>query len=377
MPSPTTSHPTAPPGAILISHGFQSNYERGFTNGLAANNCAITLIASDRTDFAGLDPRVCCRNLRGSQEENRPRWNKALNLVRYHLRLLAFALTHRQSNFHVIGLLTPFLLAGLLEGAWFRLFCRQYILTVHNLLPHDRETRINHWLYRLAYRLPHHLVVHTARMKEALVSDYGIASEKILIMEHGIEPWSQAPTFETPATPCEGPLRLLFFGKVAHYKGLDLLLSALNQSRLDFELTIAGTCSDPVLESQLQQQIASHRLAHGIHWQNQFVPEDQLPQLFLESDALVLPYRHIDQSGVLFQALRYGLPMVATDVGSFAHYISAAVGEICPANSIEALREALERMHHRHKLISRSSIAAIGHTYFWDRTTKAVIPLYA
>jgi glycosyltransferase involved in cell wall biosynthesis len=39
------------------------------------------------------------------------------------------------------------------------------------------------------------------------------------------------------------------------------------------------------------------------------------------ADVLVLPYKEIFQSGVLFLAYSFGLPVVATDVGSFREEI--------------------------------------------------------
>ena len=82
---------------VLVSHGFQTNYERGFTNGLADAGVAVTLVSSDRTDYAGLRPGIHTVNLRGSQEEDRPGWAKALNMLRYHLGLCAYVLWRRQA----------------------------------------------------------------------------------------------------------------------------------------------------------------------------------------------------------------------------------------------------------------------------------------
>jgi len=48
------SGPLSPTPVICVSHGFQTNYERGFCNGLAACGVAVTLISSDRSDTAGL-----------------------------------------------------------------------------------------------------------------------------------------------------------------------------------------------------------------------------------------------------------------------------------------------------------------------------------
>src|SRR5208337_1565687 len=47
-----------------------------------------------------------------------------------------------------------------------------------------------------------------------------------------------------------------------------------------------------------------------------FIPDEETEVYFKAADVLVLPYRHIYQSGVLFLGYSFGLPVVAADVGS-------------------------------------------------------------
>ena len=48
----------------------------------------------------------------------------------------------------------------------------------------------------------------------------------------------------------------------------------------------------------------------------EFIPDDETEVYFKAADVLVLPYRHIYQSGVLFLGHSFGLPVLAADVGS-------------------------------------------------------------
>ena len=60
---------------------------------------------------------------------------------------------------------------------------------------------------------------------------------------------------------------------------------------------------------------------------------------------LVLPYRHISQSGVLFLALSQGLPVVATRVGALPEVLcDGESGLLVPPESPEALSQALVRL---------------------------------
>lgn len=360
---------------VLVSNGFQTNYERGFTNGLADAGVAVTLVSSDRTDYAGLRPGVRTVNLRGSQDERRPKWAKALGLLRYHLGLCAYALLRRRTVWHVTGLIYPPLIYGVIEGVWFRIVCWRYVLTVHDLLPHDRHTRINHLLNGLSFRLAHRLVVHTDRMREELTKRFGVNPEKVTVMEHGIEPLASLPQ-AVKDTHANHPLRLLFFGVVKQYKGLDILLDALQTTSVNFSLMIVGYCPDKSLEHDLRARMAAHRMAGSITWRNEFISEAEVEGLFTHADVLVLPYRHIDQSGVLFQALRYGVPVVATRVGSFAQYITETIGETCQPDNVDDLRQAIERISARRTALSREQIAVIGRGYEWQRTVQALAVAY-
>lgn len=360
---------------VCLSHGFQINYERGFCNGLAAQGAAVTLVSSDRTDRTNLLPAVRTVNLRGSQDEDRPRWLKAANQLRYHLAVMAYALLRRRATLHVIGLLVPLVWCGVLQGLWFRLVCRRYVLTVHDVLPHDAHTEWNHRLCRIAYRLPHRLVVHTPRMRDTLVADFGIAAANIVVMEHGIEPRANRGPEAAPQTDPALPL-LLAFGIVVPRKGTDILLEALRGLSFPVRLVIAGHCPDAMFRAQLKALIAAHPLRERIEWLDRFVREDEVEALFTEAAVALLPYHYIDQSGVLFQALRFGTPVVATKVGQFERYVGADVGELAEPGDADSLRQALERWGARRQALSREHIAAIGRGYEWPITVLALRAAY-
>lgn len=362
---------------LLVSHGFQTNYERGFANGLAAHGLAPTLVGSDRSDAAGLSPRVRLLNLRGSQDEARPRAQKALNLLRYHLRLMAHVLTHRRATVHMIGLIEPAWLHGIAEGLLFRLAAARYVLTVHDVLPHDRHTTWNQRLSRWTFRLADRLVVHTPVMREKLVRGYGVDPARIVVMEHGIEPLDALPApVRPPAAAATARPQLVFFGIVKEYKGLDLLLDALAAAPLDVDLRIVGACLDAPLVADLEARIARHPRREHIRWRNAYVGEAEVTELFGSADALVLPYRHIDQSGVLFQALRHGVPIVATDVGAFAHYVTPELGELCPPEDVPALAAAIGRLVARLPQVDRQRIRDRARHYEWPTTVKALAAAY-
>ncbi len=362
-------------GVVLVSGGFQPNYERGLANGLAAQGARVTLIASDSSLVHSLHPGVRPINLRGSQSPTRSKWAKALNLLRYHLRLGTWLAWHRPEVVHMFGLIEPPWLAGILQGLGLRLTAQRYVLTVHNMQPHEGQTACQARAYRRACRLAHVCVVHTERMARDLALEHGVPPERIVVMRHGLDPLPTPPP-PRPVAPPGSSLRLLAFGNLSPYKGLDLLLEALRLLPPRFALHIAGHCHDDALRRQIRTQLADHPAAARITWHDGYVPEDEVPALFADADLLVLPYRRIDESGVRFQAMRYGVPVVAARVGSLADEVSPPIGIGFEAGRADALAQALLEFESRRHECAAEAIRALAVPYSWQNTVPALRAAY-
>lgn len=117
-------------------------------------------------------------------------------------------------------------------------------------------------------------------------------------------------------------LHLLFFGQIKKVKGLDLLLSALNDSRLgdiNVKLTIAGK---PWHEDFAAYEKLIEPIASMVRCDLNFIPEEKAERYFEEADVIVLPYREIFQSGVLMKAMSHGRVVIASDLEPFREIIT-------------------------------------------------------
>jgi glycosyltransferase involved in cell wall biosynthesis len=113
---------------------------------------------------------------------------------------------------------------------------------------------------------------------------------------------------------------ILFFGRIRRYKGLEYLIDAfrrLPRVGQDYRLVIAGQAdmADPYWAS-IFHQIRKDQQTGGVLLNLEFIPDREVESYFKAADVLVLPYRNIYQSGILFLALSFGLPVLASDVGS-------------------------------------------------------------
>jgi glycosyltransferase involved in cell wall biosynthesis len=113
-----------------------------------------------------------------------------------------------------------------------------------------------------------------------------------------------------------GKLRLLCFGRLLPYKGLDLLSDALGRllPRPDMEVRVVGSGPESAALAEL-------RRLPGVSVENRWVAEDEVGPLIAWSDAVVLTHREASQSGVAAAALAAGRWIVATRVGGIAEQL--------------------------------------------------------
>lgn len=369
---------------VLLSNGFQTEYECGFANGLARNGLRTLLVCSDELLRGRLEPGVTALNLRGSQDPRRHPLAKTVNIIRYWAATIRLLRRQTPRVVHLIGLFTlPSAVAGLLEAVVLRLVARRFVLTVHNLLPHDAHDGFNRRVYRLIYRLPHTLVVHTRGMRDELQRDFGVPPDRIVVVELGIDrifppsagqrDWLRQQCGLDSLRPI-----VLFFGNVARYKGLDLLVQAFERLTVDTSavLVIAGRCRDETLRQELQAQVAPLLTVRRAFWFDGFVPEEHVLHYFHGADLLVMPYRHIDQSAVVFMALATGLPVVATDVGSLGDYVPLTGGRMVRPGDPAALAAAIEAMLPHAREIDREHVVRQARRFLWVQTVRPLLTVY-
>ena len=178
------------------------------------------------------------------------------------------------------------------------------------------------------------LAALTAHVGERLIAQGLAGPDKRPLLRLSLPPMP----FEMPAAEGrrEGPLRLLMFGRLRAYKGLDLLagaLSALGPTPL-LEVRVVGSGPDGDELRQLQA-------LNGVTVENRWVAEDEIGALLAWSDAVVLPYREASQSGVASAALAAGRWVVATRVGGLPEQLAGSPRAILCDPDVEGLASGL------------------------------------
>ena len=143
-----------------------------------------------------------------------------------------------------------------------------------------------------------------------------------------------------PRLPAPAQCRLLFFGIVRPYKGLDVLLRALAGAPAHVTLTVAGEFWGGT--EQTEKLIADLGLRDRVTLRPGYLPATAIPALFAAADALVLPYREATASQNALLAFAHGVPVITTTAGALAEPVRDGVdGLTCAPDDAEDLLRAL------------------------------------
>ena len=246
---------------------------------------------------------------------------------------------------------------------------RPRLLTAHDVLPREPRPGQLRGQKRLYERMDA-IVVHSEHGRRRLIEEAGVAAERIEVIPHGaFTHLAELPPSELPRELRDadaGEPVVLLFGLLRPYKGLDVLLDAW-RGVTGARLWVVGR----PFGVELPQDPPP-----GVTFVPRFVSDAEVAALFRRADVAVLPYREIDQSGVLFTALAFGTPLVLSDVGGFPE-IDAA--EHVPAGDPQALRDALQRLvgdPQRREELAAASRRAAAERFSWDTIARRHLALY-
>jgi glycosyltransferase involved in cell wall biosynthesis len=246
---------------------------------------------------------------------------------------------------------------------------RPLVLTAHDVLPREpRRGQLS--AQRRLYEHFDAVVVHSEHGCARLSGELGIDPDGVHVIPHGVFAHLADVPPQPPPFPTEKPV-VLCFGLMRPYKGIDVLLDAWRGIE-DAELWIAGM---PRMDITHLREIAPP----NVRFVPRFITDSELPAYFQRADLVVLPYREIDQSGVLFTALAFGKPLLLSDVGGFPEVAATGAARIVPAGDPAALREALQELigdpAALAAMASRAREAAEG-KYSWAMIARRTLDLY-
>jgi glycosyltransferase involved in cell wall biosynthesis len=143
----------------------------------------------------------------------------------------------------------------------------------------------------------------------------------------------------SPRQSTEQP-KLLFFGRITAYKGLEVLLQAYQQliKTHNAQLMVVG-------EGNLNPYRSLLDGVPQVQLINKWLSEEEIAAIFNQANIVVLPYTAASQSGVLPIAASFGLPVIATRVGGIPEQIEhETTGLLVEPGSVTELVAAIQRL---------------------------------
>jgi len=139
-------------------------------------------------------------------------------------------------------------------------------------------------------------------------------------------------------------LKLLFFGRIGKYKGVEQLAEAVSllDDTIVEHLTIAGK---PLYKFVIKSNPKIHQITG-------WLSNEVIVELFNSHDVLVLPYHSASQSGVAALGIAAAMPMICTSVGALPEQL-AENEAVWALPTPESLAEAISMLSNKPALFNQ------------------------
>ena len=167
---------------------------------------------------------------------------------------------------------------------------------------------------------------------------------------------------------------LMFFGLIREYKGLDILIHAMEEIKdklENFTLLIVGECYGD--EKKYTDLINNAGITDNVQCHFSFIPDNEVGKYFSASDVIVLPYKTASQSGIVQIAYHYDTPVIVSNVGGLPEIVDDGKTGFCVEPNPSSFADAIRLFYSiQDKESFRSNIAEYKKRFSWDVMVKTV-----
>jgi len=365
---------------MVDAGGFSPPYDYALTDALRSRDVNVTLVEPSGTRALWQDPDAVSDEARARFRSVSRVWKGAKHARGMHA-LLRQIERERPDIVHFQWLPLPVVDSALIRRLHRRV---PLVFTMHNssLFHGAASSGLQGWKVNEAYAAFDRIIVHSEYGRASALTAGRATSSQLVNIPHGA--FSHYAKLVSPESiRRSGPTSLLFAGTIKPYKGLDVLLRALAvaakaTSEPTMRLVVAGSPGMPM--GPLTGLATSLGIDSLIEWRLRHQSERELAAAMASADAVVLPYREIDQSGVLLAAVAMNRTVVASRIGGIPEIIKDDVnGLLVPPGDAEALGLALAQVSSSQEFRARSEsnmrLLADG-PLSWSHAAAQTILLY-
>lgn len=180
---------------------------------------------------------------------------------------------------------------------------------IHDVIPHenDKSWRQVDWFNKVLIRLADVIILRNKKFIPTLISRYHVPPAKVRFLEL----WRRYPEYSAPVYSH----RVLFFGRMNPYKGVDNLLDIVRLCpSIHFDLV-------GKVDPQVVDIIQEIKKEPNVHLQTEYVSDEEMKQYFTSADWVIVPYSSATQSGIIIDSYKYGRPVIAFSVGAIEEQV--------------------------------------------------------
>jgi glycosyltransferase involved in cell wall biosynthesis len=349
---------SAPMTSVVVDAScFSLPYDYSLCNALAGQGCRVFLVRSEflagewtrpASGFEAWNHFYRLSHSKKRQGVFAPLW-RIVKAAEHLVDMRQFVPRLRQLKPDVIHF--QWLPVPVLDGLYLRDLSQvaPLVLTVHNARPHGSlGQRLFQGFRRTAIlRYFQAIIVHSEFTKRQIVEMNWAPADRIHVIPHGVLDYYLSLESNSPVEVSSSTETVMFFGNIEAYKGVDVLIRAFvllpEDLRARTQLLVAGSPNTDV--APLQKLAHNLGIAQRVVWKLGYVREEDVPQLFRSAAIVALPYRVIDQSGVLMTAMAFGKAIVASRTGGFPEVIKDGInGILVTPGGVQELAAALQNL---------------------------------
>ncbi|MEA5602598.1 glycosyltransferase family 4 protein [Nostoc sp. UHCC 0252] len=253
------------------------------------------------------------------------------------------------------------------------------VTTIHDVFRHPGDNMPvfgSEYTRRISFYRSQQLIVHTNQLRKILIEQFRIPPDRVNVVPHG-ELGSLYQRRGSQSLQTREPYTLLFFGRIFPYKGLQYLLEAMPliaECIPEVKLIIAG-----------KGENIKHYFPNGYDEKryeiiNDFIPLEEVCNLFQRSTITVLPYIEASQSGVAALSYGMGTLVVASDIGGLSEIVQHKKdGLLVPPCDVRSLADAIISLLSDRYLQQKMQTAALARCHQdlnWSNIAAQTVQIY-
>lgn len=259
------------------------------------------------------------------------------------------------------------------------------ILTAHNVLPHNSGDKYK-TQYAKYYNLVDHIIVHTDKSKFELIKEFDLNPNKISVIFHGVLDYGlnesgikNSMKQLTEDFQLSGKTVFGIYGEQSYYKGTDIIVDVWANTP---ELRDNPNCVLILGGKNAGVNYEKIQAFSNVIVIDQRISDDDFNALLRLTSVLLLPYRTISQSGLLFSGIANSTPILVSDAGGLAEPLKfAKIGWEIGTATFENLQKKMKDLilnPYEINFIKNdvNSFKKVQSVYSWENIAKQTDSLY-